>query len=77
MTLEVEEPRASSQIFTVWSWLPEARRWPSGLNATHRTQPAWPSRAKSSLCVAQSQIFTVWSWPPEARRWPSGLNATP
>ena len=67
---------ALSQIFTVWSWLPDARRWPSGLNATLVTQPAWPLRAKSSLPVALSQIFTVWSKLADARRWPSGLNAT-
>ena len=39
--------------------LPEARRWPSGLNATLVTQPPWPLRANSSLPVALSQIFTV------------------
>ena len=56
--------------------LAEARRWPSGLNATLVTQPAWPLRANSSLPVALSQIFTVWSPLADARRWPSGLNAT-
>ena len=56
--------------------LPEARRWPSGLNATLETPPAWPFRANSSLPVALSQIFTVWSLLADASRWPSGLNAT-
>ena len=54
-------PVALSQIFTVWSRLADARRWPSGLNATLMTAPAWPLRANSSLPVALSQIFTVWS----------------
>ena len=66
-----------SQIFTVWSALAEARRWPSGLNATLPDHTGMALEGEqTSLPVAASQIFTVWSPLAEARRWPSGLNAT-
>ena len=68
-------PVALSQIFTVSPLLSDARRWPSGLNAT-LGNPAGSLRDNSSLPVALSQIFTVSFHLPEARRWPSGLKAT-
>ena len=44
MALEGESslPVALSQIFTVWSLLADARRWPSGLNATLMTDRHGP-----------------------------------
>src|SRR5205085_2045215 len=65
-------PVALSQIFTVP--LPEARRWPSGLNAT--PTPTTLSAVTSALPIPQSQILTGPAQAPEPRRWPSGLNAT-
>src|SRR5207245_2406166 len=66
-------PVALSQIFAMPA-LPEARRRPSGLNATPTPSPF--SMETSSLPVAQCQIFTVSVQSPEATRLPSGLNAT-
>jgi hypothetical protein len=65
-----------SQRLIERSSLAEARRWPSGLNATLLTGLVWPLRESNSVPVTLSQIFTVLSQLPEARRWPSGLNAT-
>ena len=69
---------SASQIRTVLSSLPVARRCPSGLYATLLTDIvvaaqrladwAWP--------VSASQIRTVLSALAEAMRRPSGLNAT-
>src|ERR1700730_16228366 len=68
-------PVTLSQIFTALLIFAEARRRPSGLNATV-LGPHLGSRERCSLPVAPSQILTVWSLPPEATRLPSGLNAT-
>ena len=54
-------PVALSQIFPVASGASDARRWPSGLNATLVTGEEWALSANSSSPVAVSQIFTVWS----------------
>ena len=55
---------------------PEARVFPSGLQATLKTASVCPCKVASSLPVAASQSFTVWSQEPEARVFPSGLHAT-
>ena len=62
---------------TVWSPLAEARRCPSGLNATLSTLPVCPvSGAPMGWPVSASHNRTVLSSLAEARRCPSGLNAT-
>nr|VFK18689.1 MAG: hypothetical protein BECKLFY1418C_GA0070996_10471 [Candidatus Kentron sp. LFY] len=55
---------------------PEARRLPSGLNATDQTESVCPSKTRISAPLDTSQTRTVLSTPPEARRLPSGLNST-
>ena len=52
-------PVAASQNRTARSTPPEARRRPSGLNATHSTLSVCPRRAKTSFPVPESQTFTV------------------
>ena len=81
----------ASQTVTNPSWLPEARYFPSGLNATPRPPP---DRVKYSLPVTASQTLTSFGilsifleplmsrlrLPPQlevAKRFPSGLKATP
>jgi hypothetical protein len=64
---QLDRPTASSE--------PEARSFPSGLNATEVTQPVWPSRVRTSCPVATSHSLIVLSSEPEARSRPSGLNA--
>ena len=71
-------PVSASHSRTVWSSLAEARRCPSGLNATLVTAPVWPvSGAPIGWPVSAFHSRTVWSSLAEARRCPSGLNATP
>ena len=53
--------RAVPDLHRLVEALADARRWPSGLNATLETEPAWPLRTNCSLPVALSQIFTVLS----------------
>ena len=60
----------------VLSALPEARRDPSGLQATACTGLEWPRMVKSSLPFARSQTLIRLSCPPEANRLPSGLHVT-
>ena len=70
-------PVAASHSRTVLSALPEARRVPSGLNATLDTASVWPvSGWPMGWPVAASHSRTVLSSLPEAMRVPSGLNAT-
>src|SRR2546421_11486586 len=65
---------------TVWSVLPLARVWPSGLNATERMGLVWPVRGwPRGVGWAGSVTFhnrTVLSLLLVARVCPSGLNAT-
>src|SRR5262249_43520110 len=74
-----------SQTFTVRSALAEARRRPSGLNATLVIQNECPLSTRTSWPEFASQIHTSpgtvgatrdRSPPPAARYLPSGLNAT-
>src|SRR5215218_7648754 len=65
-----------SQILAVPSRLAEAMSFPSGLNATARTQFRWPRRVWISP-VALRQTLTVESVVPQARESLSGLKATP
>src|SRR5713226_263409 len=66
-----------AQIRKLLSSLPEARRLPSGLNATDQTPRAWPRRTVGSASgVPSSHSRMVVSPLPEARHLPSGLNAT-
>src|SRR5688572_1639841 len=65
----------AGQIRTVVSPLAEARRCPSGLNATPYTAPVWPVRgAPRGWPVSAFHTRTVVSPLAEARRCPSGLN---
>ncbi len=57
--------------------LAEARRVPSGAQATPSTGHAWRSSKRSSLPPAASHRSTVLSFPAEARRALSGAQATP
>ena len=66
----------ASQKRMVPSALAEARRRPSGLNATHAHLSVCPCRASTSRPVVASQMRTVLSSPPEARRRPLRLKAT-
>jgi hypothetical protein len=62
---------------TVSSSLPLASRWPSGLNATLRTELVCPvSGAPIGWPVSASHSRTVWSAPELASLCPSGLTAT-
>src|SRR3970040_1664640 len=54
----------------------EARRLPSGLNATLRTRSPWPWKRPISAREATSHSRMLRSAEPDARRAPSGLNAT-
>jgi hypothetical protein len=59
------------------SQLALARRLPSGLNATDKTESAWPRRISGSACGGSSDhTRTVLSSLALARCAPSGLNAT-
>ena len=51
------------------SWLAEASRQPSGLNATHPQLSVCSRRPSTSRPVAVSQRWTVLSSPAEARRF--------
>src|SRR5262245_61955615 len=74
----------TSHSLMVLSRLPEARRFPSGLNATEVTASVCPLNECLSRPVATSHSFNSIKllpfgphpWPPEARSLPSGLNAT-
>src|SRR5262249_10556097 len=65
----------TSQTRTVSSPLAEARNLPSGLKATWKTGPLWPT-SEPALPVAISQRRTVPSSLAEARRLPSEDHAT-
>ena len=68
---------AASHSFTVLSSLAEARRRPSGLNATPMTPVVWPRKVSDFLAgvgVPEPHRAVLLA---EARRRPSGLNATP
>ena len=64
-------PVSASHNRTVWSQLAEARRCPSGLNATLATGSVCPVKGWSA-----SQNRIVWSTLAETSRCPSGLNVT-
>jgi len=66
-----------SHSLSVPSSEPEARIFPSGLNATDKTMSVWPSRVRTSLPVATSHSLIVLSVEPEARSRPSGLSVSP
>ena len=69
-------PVSASHNRTVLSPLAEARRCPSGLNATSNTWPVCPvSGAPIGWPVSAFHNRTVWSRLAEARRCPSGLIA--
>ena len=69
-------PVFGSQILTVLSLLPLARRLPSGAQATEFTQSQWSVSWHSSSPVDEFQILTVLSQLPLARRVPSWLHDT-
>lgn len=58
------------------SALPEARVWPSGLNATVRTDPPCPVSVVSSWRLVTCHTFSVPSALAVASRVESGLKAT-
>src|SRR5437773_1736738 len=69
-------PVLLSQIFAVLSWLPLARRLPSGLKATLEIPDVCPLSARTSLPVAASQSLMAGFSLAQASCLPSGLNAT-
>lgn len=60
-----------SHILIVWSFDPDARRVPSGDQATERTHSLWSSKIKAHFVVPISQTLTVLSADADARRVPS------
>src|SRR5258706_592364 len=69
-------PLAASQTFTVWSKLPEARRFPSGLHDTTQIMPPWLGSVRITCPLVTSQTLMVLSRLSEARNFPSGLHVT-
>ena len=68
-------PVSASHSRTVWSALAEARRCPSGLNATLFTAPVWPvSGAPIGWPVSASHSRTVWSSPARGQAVPVGAE---
>src|SRR6266566_22499 len=76
--MQVGSPVAASQIWTVPELLADARRVPSGLQATEFTgsAPALNLKVRVSAPVTGSQIFTAPTPSAEARRVPSKFQAT-
>ena len=64
----LDQARRRIPVFTVLSWLAEARVRPSGLKATPKIVSEWPGRVRAACPVAASQTITVLSPPAEARR---------
>ena len=72
----ISAPVVTSQSFTVWSLLAEARRGASGANAMSRTAAVCPRKVRVSRPAAMSQMGMVPSSQPAASQRPSGENAT-
>ena len=69
-------PLARSQTFSVSSPEPETARVPSGVTATALTEPAWPSRVRSSARSPGPRPSASRHCEAETARLPSGVTAT-